>query len=106
MITPRKAGGAANRRLPGFSPLRSAIPGRKLRPPVKRHGGKAYLARRIAALFPPHEVYLEPFVGGGSVLLNKGPAPYEFAGDLDAELVNFWEVLRDPGAGLAERLAA
>jgi len=27
----------------------------KLRPAVKRHGGKAYLARRIIARFPGHE---------------------------------------------------
>lgn len=67
---------------------------RKLRPPIKRHGGKAYLARRIVALMPPHRAYCEPFLGGGSVLLNKPPAPdYEVAGDADAGLVNFWRVL-------------
>ena len=46
----------------------------KLRPAVKRHGGKAYLARRIIARFPGHETYVEPFAGGPSVLLNKPPA--------------------------------
>jgi DNA adenine methylase len=63
---------------------------KKLRPPIKRHGGKAYLARRIVALMPEHRVYVEPFIGGGSVLLNKRPADREIAGDLDAGLIRMW----------------
>jgi DNA adenine methylase len=71
---------------------------RKLRSPLKWHGGKSYLARRITALFPPHDAYVEPFVGGGSVLLNKAPAAYEMAGDLNPELIAFWRELRDSPA--------
>lgn len=36
--------------------------------PIKRHGGKAYLATKIRALFPTHSRYVEPFFGGGAVL--------------------------------------
>src|SRR5690348_14762836 len=68
---------------------------RKLRSPLKWHGGKSYLARRIVALFPAHRVYLEPYLGGGSVLLNKLPAGREVAGDVDADLVRFWATMRD-----------
>lgn len=70
------------------------VAARKLRPPVKRHGGKAYLARRIVDLMPPHETYIEPFLGGGSVLLNKPKAEREIAGDLDAGLINLWQQIR------------
>lgn len=66
---------------------------RKLRPPIKRHGGKAYLAPKIVPLLPPHRVYVEPFLGGGSVLLNKPKAEREYAGDLDAGLINLWQIL-------------
>jgi DNA adenine methylase len=66
---------------------------RKLRPPVKRHGGKFYLADRIVKLFPTHRTYVECFLGGGSVLLNKPKAEREVAGDLDEGLVNFWQIL-------------
>jgi DNA adenine methylase len=73
----------------------SLVAPRKLRPPVKTHGGKSYLARRIISVMPGHRVYLEPFLGGGSVLLNRLPADVEVAGDVNDNLVNFWTVLRD-----------
>lgn len=66
----------------------------KMRPPVKWHGGKTYLARRIIALFPEHDTYVEPFIGGGSILLNKPPVGREVAGDLNAGLIQFWSDLQ------------
>lgn len=75
----------------------------KVRPAVKWHGGKAYLARRIIALLPPHRRYVEPFAGGLSVLLNKPRTAAEVASDLDAGLVHFYRVL---GGRTAELLAA
>src|SRR5437868_14003261 len=66
-------------------------------PPLKWHGGKHYLARRIVALMPPHTHYVEPYAGGLSVLLAKSPEGVsEVANDLDGGLVNFWRVLRHP----------
>src|SRR5215211_4183993 len=77
--------------------------------PLKWHGGKSYLARRIVALMPRHLHYVEPFAGGLAVLLARDPAdPRLWAGDtgntrgvsevvndLDGRLTNFWRVLRD-----------
>jgi DNA adenine methylase len=73
-------------------PMKCSI--RKMRSPLKYHGGKHYLARRIVALFPEHKTYVEPFIGGGSILLNKAPAEQEIAGDINAALINFWTVLQ------------
>jgi DNA adenine methylase len=81
----------------------------RLTPPLKWHGGKHYLARRIVALMPPHLHYVEPFAGGLAVLLARDPddprlwagagsgmrGVSEVANDLDSRLVNFWQVLRD-----------
>jgi DNA adenine methylase len=68
--------------------------------PLKTHGGKAYLAPRIVALFPPRDSYLhyvEPYAGGLSVLLANDPeGKSEVVNDLDGELTNFWTVLADP----------
>jgi DNA adenine methylase len=63
--------------------------------PLKWHGGKSYLAGRIAALMPPHTHYVEPFAGGLSVLLAKDPEGVsEAVNDLDGGLCNFWRVLQ------------
>ncbi len=75
---------------------------RLLRPPVKWHGGKHYLARRIISLFPKHRIYLEAFGGAGSVLLNKPPVEVEAYNDLDMRIVRLFRALRTSGAEFLE----
>lgn len=68
----------------------------RVRSPLKYHGGKSYLAQRIADLCPPHLHYVEPYFGGGSVLLAKDPEGVsEVVNDINRELFNFWRVLSD-----------
>ena len=63
--------------------------------PLKWHGGKHYLAKRIIRLMPPHTHYVEPYFGGGSVLLNKDPDNVsEVANDIHGDLTNFWRVMQ------------
>lgn len=65
--------------------------------PLKYFGGKHYLAARIRQLFPPHTRYVEPYFGGGSVLLaGTGEGVTEFVNDVDGELMTFWSVLQNP----------
>jgi DNA polymerase-1 len=79
--------------------------------PIKRHGGKSYLAKKIIALMPPRAQnpnapakddpgwvhFVEPYAGGLAVLLALDPEGIsEVVNDLDAELTNFWVVLRSP----------
>lgn len=61
---------------------------------VKYHGGKHYLAKKIVALFPKHEIYVEPYGGGASVLLNKPPANVEVYNDIDNDIYTLFYVLR------------
>src|SRR5262249_5313999 len=69
----------------------------KLRPPVKWHGGKHYLAGRIISHFSSHRVYLEPFGGAASVLLNKEPVDVEAYNDLDLRITRLFRALQRQG---------
>jgi DNA adenine methylase len=75
-----------------------------IRPPVKWHGGKRYLAKRIIEHFPEHRVYLEPFGGAASVLLNKSPVEVETYNDIDQRITRLFRVLRDQGPAFLEKV--
>ncbi|WP_114152364.1 DNA adenine methylase [Chromobacterium haemolyticum] len=74
------------------------------RPVLRYHGGKFRLAPWIMEFFPAHRVYVEPFGGGGSVLIRKPRSHAEVYNDLDTEIVNLFAVLRDDGHRLREQL--
>ena len=78
---------------------------KKIRPPVKWHGGKFYLAKMIVEQFPEHHTYVEPFGGAASVLLNKTASPIEVYNDVDERIARLFRVLRDDGDELQRRLA-
>ena len=67
--------------------------------PLKWHGGKTYLAKKIITQFPKHVHYVEPFFGGGAVFFRKPDEHIEnhseVINDIHGELVNFWDVLRN-----------
>ena len=78
---------------------------KKLISPLKWHGGKTYLAKRIIALMPPHQTYVEPYCGAAAVLIAK-PTGWqasnlfecgvsEIINDLNGWLTDFWLVLQD-----------
>jgi DNA adenine methylase len=66
------------------------------RPVLRYHGGKWRLADWIVSHFPPHRIYVEPFGGGGSVLMRKPRSYAEVYNDQWATVVNVFRVLRDP----------
>lgn len=74
------------------------------RPILRYHGGKWLLAPWLIENFPPHRVYVEPFGGGGSVLLRKDRSYAEVYNDLDGEIVNLFRVVRDRGDELIPML--
>jgi len=83
---------------------RTRTVGKKIRPPVKWHGGKHYLSAWIISQFPAHRIYLEPFGGAASVLLNKPPVDVESYNDLDLRITRLFRVLQLQGAEFVERM--
>ena len=85
---------------------------KKLTQPLKWHGGKTYLALGIIELMRSHLHYVEPYFGGGAVLLARDPnrdwyegaedwtgaaaqrGCSEVVNDINGELTNFWRVLQ------------
>lgn len=74
------------------------------KPALQYFGGKWQLAPWIISHFPQHTTYVEPYAGGASVLLRKAPSPIEVYNDLDGNVVNFFQVLRDHGSELIRRI--
>jgi len=76
----------------------------RIRPPVRWRGAKWRVGPWILEHFPPHELYVEPFAGSGSLLFQKEPARFECINDLDGDVVTFFRVLRERKEALVNAL--
>lgn len=76
-----------------------------LKPLVKWVGGKRQLLPEIHAALPSgFRRYFEPFLGGGAVLFSLAPARAS-VNDLNAELINLYQVVRESVDELVRLLA-
>lgn len=66
-----------------------------LKTPISYYGGKQNLVSTIIPLFPKHQTYIEPFVGGGAIFWAKRPSEVEVINDYNRELINFYEVCKN-----------
>ncbi len=70
------------------------------------YGGKFSHLDFILPLLPTHFThYCEVFGGSAAILINRPPAPVETYNDLDGEVVNFFECLRDQGKELVRLIS-
>jgi len=55
-------------------------------------GGKsgAGVYQTLINLMPPHDVYIEPFLGGGAIMRRKHPAPLNIGIDKDKHVIKKW----------------
>jgi DNA adenine methylase len=63
--------------------------------PFRYPGGKFYARDLIIPHIPPHDAYLEPFAGGGSIFFMKEKAAFNQLNDADEELINTYLMIRD-----------
>lgn len=63
--------------------------------PISYYGGKQNLVKEILKLIPDHNLYAEPFVGGGAIFFAKPKSEVEVINDVNSELINFYEVVQN-----------
>lgn len=62
---------------------------------MSRLGGKHYSSKYIIKYIPPHNTYIEPFVGAGSVLFKKGYiSDIEIINDLDKDIIDIYKDIK------------
>jgi DNA adenine methylase len=69
-----------------------------MRAPLRLLGGKGKLTPSLLPLIPHHATYVEVFGGGAALMFGKDPlrSKVEVYNDVDAGLVNFFRVLKNP----------
>ena len=69
----------------------------------RRVGGKSKIKDEIIKLFPPHKLYVELFIGGGSIFFHKDPSEYEVINDLDKDIFHIYKDMQDVGQTMKDR---
>lgn len=71
---------------------------------MKYPGSKWSLANWIISQFPKHHSYLEPFFGSGAVLFNKPRSRIETVNDLDGNVINLFQWVKNDPEKLAHEI--
>lgn len=66
-----------------------------LKPMISRPGGKRQLADKIVKSMKPHDTFVEPFLGGGAVFLNKPLAKNNVINDKDKEVITVFRAFKN-----------
>ncbi|SRR6266536_5978100 len=68
---------------------------KKINSPFGYFGSKNKIALQLCRDLPPHNCWVEAFCGSASLTLRKKQAPIEVINDIDNDIVNFFEQLRN-----------
>ena len=71
---------------------------------IKYPGAKWSKARWIIDHFPEHHSYLEPFFGSGAVLFHKNRSDIETVNDLDGDVINLFQWIRNDPERFAKEI--
>jgi DNA adenine methylase len=72
--------------------------------PFRYAGGKFYARKYILEFFPDHSSYIEPLAGGASLFFAKSKVQKNWLNDIDSELINCLEIIRDYPEELIKKL--
>lgn len=64
-------------------------------------GSKWAIAKWIISFFPKHHTYLEPYFGSGAILFSKKPSAIETVNDLDWDVCNLFNCIKQDSEKLA-----
>ncbi|EOF6019090.1 Dam family site-specific DNA-(adenine-N6)-methyltransferase [Salmonella enterica] len=94
-------------RIAAVLPVEEPTPRTWRRPFLKWAGGKYSLLPELDRLIPAGKRLIEPFVGGGSVFLNSDKHEYFLLADINADLINLYQMLAVvPDSVIAEAMKA
>jgi DNA adenine methylase len=65
-----------------------------MKPPLTYYGGKQKLVNDILPFIPEHNLYCEPFFGGGAIFFAKPKSEIEVINDTNGDLINFYKVVK------------
>lgn len=71
-----------------------------MKPVLKYPGSKWNIANWIISHMPEHTTYLEPYFGSGAVFFRKHPVKSETINDINDDVINLFQVLREHGEQL------
>ena len=66
--------------------MKSTLPG-----VIRRVGGKSRVKDKIIKYIQKHKIYVEPFIGGGSVFFGKVPSEFEIINDKDKGISDIYK---------------
>jgi DNA adenine methylase len=76
-----------------------------MKTPITYYGGKQSMLSIILPLIPAHELYCEPFFGGGAVFFAKEPSKVEVINDTNREVVNFYRTVQSDFVSLEKEIS-
>lgn len=66
-----------------------------MKPAFGYYGAKVRIASQIINALPPHNAWVEAFCGSAALTIAKKPAPIEIINDLDDQIINLFDQLRN-----------
>ena len=76
-----------------------------VRAPFGYYGAKQRIAQQVIMQLPPHNAWVEGFCGSAALTWAKKPVPIEVINDLDGQIVNLFDQLRNNTEALCRAIA-